>query len=529
MSDKVIVTNLGVLTKKYGASGLKQIQQALAALIKADKARDLTTRTVALDDAKAMKAFGAPAVTKSGDPKQNKNAIDAVCKALNPDYLVILGGPDVIPHQDMKNPIYKKGDDDDLIAFGDLPYACPARYSQDPKDFLGPVRVTGRIPDAPKATDPALLLALLGTAAKWVTRDKPDYSDYLGISAEVWKGSTGLSLQNIYGNNTSLKLAPPGGPQWTGAELAPRSHFINCHGAPSDFHFYGQHGNKYPESHDASWIKGKVTAGTVIAAECCYGAELFDPADTKGQMGICLQYLNDGAYAFFGSTTIAYGPADGNGSADLICQYFHQRVLAGASTGRAVLEARQQFVQNASMTDPADLKTLAQFNLLGDPSIQPVTKLKPQFVPLDSIAKAFGAKAGSKTMLASASAARKDRRRSLFMSGSMLTQNQPCAVPAAPGALKTAMRKALNKLADEAGITQSSVQSFNVETPSAANQTMAKGMKSVASVSALFHLLMGSAAGPEGNLYTSLLIAREVDGSIVSVRRLFGKTPLKQR
>jgi len=75
---------------------------------------------------------------------------------------------------------------------------------------------------------------------------------------------------------------------------------------------------------------------------------------------------------FFGSTTIAYGPSEGNGNADLICQYFLQRVLAGASLGRAALEARQKFAGEHTHLDPFDLKTLAQFYLLGDPSLQPV-------------------------------------------------------------------------------------------------------------------------------------------------------------
>jgi len=35
-----------------------------------------------------------------------------------------------------------------------------------------------------------------------------------------------------------------------------------------------------------------------------------------GQAGICSTYLADGAYGCCGSTTIAYGPSEGNGQAD---------------------------------------------------------------------------------------------------------------------------------------------------------------------------------------------------------------------
>ncbi len=77
-------------------------------------------------------------------------------------------------------------------------------------------------------------------------------------------------------------------------------------------------------------------------------------------------------YGFFGSTTIAYGPDDHNDQADLICQYFLQSLLNGASLGRAALEARQKFAHTASMSDPSNVKTIAQFNLYGDPSVAPI-------------------------------------------------------------------------------------------------------------------------------------------------------------
>lgn len=523
MADKVILTNRGVLTQQYGPAGVKKLDAALAKLIKADKARGLATKVLALDDAAAMKALKATPVEQAGDPQQNKDAVDAVYRALTPDYLVILGGPDVVPHQDLRNPMFSAGSDDDKFAWGDLPYACEAPYSRNAKDFIGPVRVVGRIPGVPGSRGLDLLLAHLKTAKDWSSRPKAGYLTYLGISAAVWKGSTRLSLQNTFGSPAALKLSPPAGPKWTNAELAALSHFINCHGAPSDFHFYGQQGNKFPEAHDASWINGKVYSGTVVAAECCYGGEIYDPADTDGQMGICLQYLSGGAYAFLGSTTIAYGPADGNGAADLLCQFFLQRVLAGASTGRAALEARQKFVQNSPLTDPADLKTIAQFNLLGDPSIQPVEKDKPHLMPLTAVAGAFGGKSVAKTMLASANAARKDRRRELQVNGARIGLSQPVAAQLAKE-VPAAVRRALESLAQQAGIKTVSLGSYSVAMPKAATLSLSKGMKAIAAAPSRVHLVMGQAAsGPAGAKYPAVLIAREVAGNIVGVRRLFGK------
>lgn len=368
--QKAIVTNVGALKKKYGNAGWKQLQAALDALIAADKARGLSTTVVALDSAVAMRRFKGRPVKDASSPKQAKAAIDAVYKALAPEYLMILGAVDVVPHQDLVNPA---SDDGDPTAYGDLPYACEAPYSQKIEDFTAVTRVVGRLPGVTGGTDAAFLVGLLGAAAKATSRPASDYSAYLGMTASVWKGSTAMSLRAMFGNADALQLAPPKGPRWGAPQLQARLHFINCHGSPADWRFYGQSGNSYPVAHDATLLGGALTEGTVVSAECCYGAELYDPKLAGGTLGMVNTYLANKAYGFFGSSTIAYGPSDSNGAADLLCQFFLRYILQGASLGRAALQARQEFVSKASVVDPVDLKTLAQFSLMGDPSIQPVT------------------------------------------------------------------------------------------------------------------------------------------------------------
>jgi hypothetical protein len=375
--DKLIVTNISALTTKYGA-GVAQIQKAVKQLIDADKARGLTTIQVNLDDAAAMSKLKASPVTDPVDQKQNKAAIDAVFAALTPDYLMILGSIDVVPHQHLVNPAPDDGDED---VPADLPYACDAPYSTAIGDFTGPTRVVGRLPDVTEGSDPSYLVGLLGTAATYKSLARKDYASYLGISADTWHLSTASSLTAVFGTSTDMQVSPPDGPngQWPPVLLARRAHFINCHGGPADFRFYGQPDNKdiYPVAHIATWLPGRITEGTVVAAECCYGAELYDPALAAGQMGICNTYLAEKAYGFFGSSNTAYGP-DGedpslvNDSADLMCQYYWKHVLQGASSGRSALQARLDFVQARSPLDPYNMKTLGQYNLIGDPSIQMV-------------------------------------------------------------------------------------------------------------------------------------------------------------
>ena len=94
MNDKIIVTNLGALKKKYGANGLAKIRVAVKALISADKVRGLQTRLIALDRASDMKKVHGSRVSAADNCQQNKKAIDAIYATLRPDYLLIRRLPD---------------------------------------------------------------------------------------------------------------------------------------------------------------------------------------------------------------------------------------------------------------------------------------------------------------------------------------------------------------------------------------------------------------------------------------------------
>ncbi len=522
MSLKLILTNVSRLQGKYGA-GFASIQTQIDKLITADQARGLETRLIALDDPAQMQTLKAPAVTNVLDPKQNKRAIDGVYKELAPEYMMILGAQDVVPHQDLSNPAFdpEHGEDADETADGDLPYACEAPYSQDPQDFTGATRVVGRLPDLPNASDPAYLMELLDTSITWKSGRPEDYSSYLGMSAEVWQESTALSLSNIFGAGGSLQLSPSEGPNWADALVACRSHFINCHGSPSDFQFYGQSpADEFPVAHTATGIDGRISEGTVVAAECCYGAQLFDPAPVGGKMGICSAYLKDKAYGFWGSTTIAYGPKKGNAWADLISQYFLKRVLAGSSLGRAALEARQAYAQSGGQMDPFDLKTLAQFNLLADPSIDPVN-MPSADVP---VGEPHFKKAGAESKGAVKTS---ERRRQLLSKGLWLAENIP-VVRRARARRSPVLKRLLEDLAGQNNMHHLKILSFDVELSLKRPSKILKSMleKKAAAVEGI-HVVFGR-SGSDTSVETKIsravaVVAKEVAGEIVSYRVAFAK------
>jgi peptidase C25-like protein len=368
--DKVIIGNDSALKTKYGRQ-FREIHSNVARLVAADKSRGLNSRYMPVDDVSLMKTLGTKPATP-GDEKSHKEAVDAIYAKFQPDYMTLLGSPDIIPHITLKNPLFnpKQPDDDsDKNVPSDLPYACEMSYGDDPGDFVGPTRVVSRLPDIFNSPDSKYLLTVLKFAGKAVPRVRSDYATYLGVTADVWHRSTAKSLTNLFGAAKNMRNVPSSTYRWSSNQLDALSHFFNCHGDDVDTHYYGQHGESYPIAHEAAYITGKIQPGTVMAAECCYGAQLFDPAHTKAQMPIANVYLQDGANAFWGSTTIAYGPATTNNNADLICQYFFQEALKGSSIGESALLARQKLAGISKTISPTNLKTLAQFILLGDASV----------------------------------------------------------------------------------------------------------------------------------------------------------------
>jgi hypothetical protein len=91
-----------------------------------------------------MKKVGRTAVTNAKIRDKTSGRSTRCIRKLKPDYILILGSIDVIPHQDLKNPVRKMAT---LHARRDIPFACEKAYSRKPEDFVGPTRFVGSLPD----------------------------------------------------------------------------------------------------------------------------------------------------------------------------------------------------------------------------------------------------------------------------------------------------------------------------------------------------------------------------------------------
>jgi hypothetical protein len=381
---KVILGNDGALIKKYTRDGYSVIWSAIQRLIRADWDRGIETTYVAVDSAADMERLGRLAITPLSSEKDYKDAVDCIYNDQNPEYLVLLGAPDIIPHQTLQNIASSAGHsagDGDLVVASDLPYACNAAYNTDMLRFTLPTRVVGRIPDILHDRAPGYLVSVLDAARKARPSRREDYAAFFGLTSAECQDATSRALCAIVGSDMGRQVPrqPSSGGDWQPSprDFANLAHLINCHGRRCEESYYADGPSSQFRVMVSDWVGGNVTPRTVVAAECCFGAELFGiDQNADGLPSIANMYLSAGAIGYFGSTDFSFGAKDAEGDtnlcADLICQYFWQSVLGGASLGRATLEARLRFVEDNNLSVPINTKTLAQFLLLGDPSVQPV-------------------------------------------------------------------------------------------------------------------------------------------------------------
>ncbi|MGH7233175.1 MAG: hypothetical protein ACREJU_17720 [Nitrospiraceae bacterium] len=207
----------------------------------------------------------------------------------------------------------------------------------------------------------------------------------------------------------------------------------------------------------------------------------------RARAGRHLQYLPAQQRLWiFRQLTIAYGPSEGNRAADLICQFFLQEVLNGASLGLAALVARQRFIQSATMLDPTDVKTLAQFNLLGDPSIHPVQPAHHALSRTKVFHTAFQRTDGL-------TAGRALRREQLVRNGLMA---QTAGVAKKKPAIRppSKVKRILQQAARQSKLTKFTTASFAIQVPV---KDAVKAAKLRLTDSATVHLVIGSRRTPD--------------------------------
>lgn len=298
--------------------------------------------------------------------------------------LLIVGSDDLMPFHRLPNPT---DDVDD-----DVPSDNPYGTSDD--NYFIPEWPVGRLP-SPCGRDPEPLCRLLRSTIaahqsaapgiswarailfrllrRWLKQPPPAS---IGYAASIWKEASLEVFAPISGEQ-NLHISPPlnsdTAPSAANAQLS----YFNLHGIEDGPDWFGQrdmndaYGPLYPVAlKPRPAAEGDADAPKVIFAEACYGANII--AKPEPDAALCLRFLNDGAYAFVGSTKIAYGsiapPLIG---ADLLGRTFWDNALAGLPVGEALQRAKLTLAhtmhKRQSFLDGEDQKTLISFVLYGDP------------------------------------------------------------------------------------------------------------------------------------------------------------------
>jgi hypothetical protein len=363
----VVVTNRGALRRKYGGE-VERIEAAIQAFVTSRRDAEIDLQTLAVDDETQLRPLAVRPVADPRDLSGNKDAIDAICRVLEPDYLIILGSVDIVPHQVIANPSSR------CI---ETSVATDWTYGWLDAGSMGAANaplMVGRIPGITGCQSVEPLLAALESATKTCHRRLADYLDPFVLCSASFLDSTRRTVSEVFGAVREINAVPaPRGVSWDDEQIGRPLHLINCHGSPQTPLFSGRAtGGPTCPALLPEQLERRLSEGTIAAVTSCYGADLYAPIGGRERaryMPMCNAFLRNGAIGYFGSTGSSHGGHSELKEADRLVRDFLGMVLRGASLGAA---ARHAFVTLASSPSGLEAararKNAWQFILLGDPT-----------------------------------------------------------------------------------------------------------------------------------------------------------------
>lgn len=380
----VVVSSLARLRKRYGHTGVAQVEEALDELETARAAAGIASL-------RYMVELGVPQLGVAGAPLEWHALVEqlgAIAGALATrnerlESVLIVGGPQVVPFGLLTNPVQ----DRDRALPTDCVYgaAMVGPVEQDEEglatSIYGVDWPVGRLPDADEAL-PTLLVHSIRAAAAQHRRGELALTPALCYSTASWRTASQSVCAEINtllpaGESFELIESPP-----TTADRLDRSVlggarmlYCNLHGISSAPHWYGQdRGNDalVTALRPDDFI-GLDLSGTVLVSAACYGALLnhHTVADS-----LALRMLGQGLAAFIGATVITYGPLQPPSSeADLLIVHVLRQIYSlSGNIGEAFLGGRiamlREIMMERGYLDDDDAKTLLGFVLYGDPTIR---------------------------------------------------------------------------------------------------------------------------------------------------------------
>lgn len=289
--------------------------------------------------------------------------IDVLTEIVNvarPKYLFILGNEEVVDVATWDNQSY----DNDPDVYSDLAYALldgTSPWEGQNFNLTQAIRV-GRLPSYSGESITKFCEYFVNVLNADNIKDFKTY----GLSAKVWREESVDEYKHFAKGNVLVC------PQVTENDVSgtisdtTNLFFFNLHGSDNTKEWYGQEGSNYPKAFNPSILRNHSTP-YFLGVEACYGARYV--GGLTADDSILLSCLQGKCLAFFGSSKIAYGTSAPVGCcADVVVTRFLKCITDGETAGDAYIEALKDLSSGGSMDD-SEIKTFAEFNLYGDPSV----------------------------------------------------------------------------------------------------------------------------------------------------------------
>jgi hypothetical protein len=288
-------------------------------------------------------------------------ALREVVEVARPKYLFILGNEEIIDVARWEN----NAEDGDSTVESDLCYSTldtRSPWDGQKYDFDKTIRV-GRLPTYPGEKFENFK-SYFDTAAANIGR--LDRIVPYGLSALVWEEESNFEFKKVAPRK--VDVSPIVAHSTVSSRMGFESNllFFNLHGSNRAKYWYGQDGGNYPTAFSPEALHN-IDRPYFLGVEACYGARYL--GGLKPKESILLTAMENKCIAFLGSSRIAFGTTSPSGScADFVIGSYIENVKRGDSAGDSHIAGLKRLTEDWDSMDDADIKTMAEFSLYGDPS-----------------------------------------------------------------------------------------------------------------------------------------------------------------
>ena len=360
-ADVLIVTSSKLRTNKDYEKTLREYRKTILE-------EGLTSFYINVDSQKVQDIFNIQPANPS-DWRSVKGVLDKIIYKVEPDYLLILGGVDIIPQ-----PPAKTEEEIPTIPVSD------DRYVDIDLDGLPDIAV-GRIPNPSGGPIQPIINALKSsiTLRKKSTFSKKILADTCLFSPPSCPGIKDINLLSnaIFGSDclksSDCYSAPP---YCSGLGCNKKNEFyeyllntdiisLNAHGSPYSFAAKAYDGKWYTVLDSKELYQKPFNANPILFSIACHGGTIdCEEYGCINENGNVFSFLNNGASIYIANTRYGYG---GGMTAGYLSD-FYKHLKSGKSVGDAMLEMKRYALKN-SYTDFENAVTY-ELQLYGDPTIK---------------------------------------------------------------------------------------------------------------------------------------------------------------